>query len=50
MLSKQDTGVWKVKEEEANNHRRMPKQNAQVCLGHEIKKKCATDIHAIIKC
>ena len=38
MLSKQDTGVWKVKEEEANNHRRMPKQNAQVCLGHEIKK------------
>ena len=48
MLSKQDTGVWKVKEEEANNHRRMPKQNAQVCLGHEIKKKCATDIHAYI--
>ena len=38
ILSKQDTGVWKVKEEEANNHRKTPKQNAQVCLGHEIKK------------
>ena len=40
MLSKQDTGVWKVKEEEANNYRKTPKQNAQVCLGHEIKKFC----------
>ena len=39
MLSKQDTGVWKVKEEEANNHRKTPKKkNAQVCLGHKIKK------------
>ena len=38
MLSKQDTGVWKVKEEEAK--RKTPKQNAQVCLGHEIKKLC----------
>ena len=38
MLSKQDTSVWKVKEEEANNHRKTPKQNAQVCLGHEIQK------------
>ena len=38
MLSKQDTGVWKVKEEEANNYHKTPKQNAQVCLGHEIKK------------
>ena len=40
MLSKQDTGLWKVRGQKAKNHHKMLRQNVQVWLGHYVKNVC----------